>query len=185
MTREAGFTLVEVLVALALFAGLALAATMLTASATRAVVTADTSLSAVEGVERTRALLAADLGQAAQRPSLTADGALLPAFTLTPHGFVLVRRGLSGVLPSVEKVAWGFDGSQWLRQSFPTIDGSVPGAPVVLLAGVSGVRLRVMTESGWQTQWQPPRPEALPRAVELLLERPDGRHLLLILPVAA
>lgn len=183
--RESGFTLVEVLVALALFSIIAFAATLLSAGATRSLIASDAALSLVSSVERARALMAADLGQAAQRPSLTADGSLLPAFTLTPHGFVLVRRGLSAVVPSLEKVAWGHDGTQWLRQSFPAIDGSTPGEPVVLLRGVTGVRLRVMTDSGWQEQWNPPRPEVLPRAVELVLERADGRSITLLMSVAA
>lgn len=181
---DAGFTLVEVLVALFLFSIIAMAATALTATSTRALVVSDTALAGLDQIERTRAIMGADLGQAARRPSATVEGGQLPAFTLTPEGFVLVRRGLSGVMPSVEKVAWGYDGANWLRQAFPRVDGTAPGAAVVLATGLSGVRLRVMTDDGWAEQWVPIRPESLPRALEVTLQRTDGRIVTLVLPVA-
>lgn len=183
--REAGFTLVEVLVALFLFAMIALAATALTASSTRALLASDTVLAEVQMAERSRALMAADLGQAQPRPSLTADGKLLAAFTLTPDGFVLVRGRLAGTAPSVRKVAWGFDGSQWLRQEFPAVDGAEPGEAIALATGISGVRIRVATDAGWQDSWSPPRPEMLPRAVEVTLTRADARPITMIMRVAA
>jgi len=181
---ESGFTLVEMLVALFLFSLIAMTATMLTASASRALILSDTALAGIDGFERTRALLAADLGQAARRPSLAADGRPMPAFTLTPDGFVLVRGGLTGVLPTVEKLAWGFDGTRWLRQPFPTVDGSAPGPATVLMTGVKAARIRVLTPAGWQSSWTPTRPEQLPLALELTLVRSDNRPVTMIMQVS-
>jgi general secretion pathway protein J len=181
---QAGFTLVELLVALLLFSLLAAAATALTAGATRSLLASDSALAELDGVTRTRAILAADLGQAAQRPSRGADGALLQAFTLTPDGFVFVRRGLSGVLPNVQKVAWGFDGERLLRQTFPAVDGAEPGPATVMVDGVTDVRLRVAGPEGWQDGWSPRRPERLPRALELTLARANGPPVTLIVAVA-
>lgn len=180
-----GFTLVEVLVALFLFALIAFAATALTASATRSLTASDAVLAGVQQAERTRALMAADLGQALPRPSLTREGDLLRAFTLTPDGFVLVRGGLDGVAPSARKIAWGFDGTQWLRQEFPAVDGAEPGPAVVMATGITDVRIRVATEAGWQDGWAPAQPEHLPRAVEVTLARADGRALRMAMRVAA
>lgn len=183
--QEAGFTLVEMLVAVLLFSIIATVAAALTMSATRSFAATDTALSAISNLEGTRAVLAADLGQAAKRPSLAADGKRMPAFFLTPEGFVLVRRGVGGVLPNVEKVAWGFDGDKLLRQTFPAIDGSPPGEAVVMLPGIKAIRIRVAGPQGWQDGWAPGHAEELPRAVEITLIRADGLPVVMKFLVAA
>lgn len=183
--REAGFTLVEMLVAVLLFGLIASIAAALTMSATRSFARTDGVLASISNVEGARAVLAADLGQAAKRPSLAADGSRMPAFLLTPEGFVLVRRGVGGVLPNVEKVAWGFDGESLLRQSFPSIDGAPPGPPVVMLPGLKAIHIRVAGSQGWQDEWKPERAEDLPRAVEITLVRADGLPITMKFLVAA
>ena len=182
---ESGFTLVEMLVAVLLFGIVASVATALTVSATRSFAATDGALSSLSNLEGTRAVLAADLGQAAKRPSLAADGSRMPAFLLTPEGFVLVRRGVGGVLPNVEKIAWGFDGERLLRQPFPAIDGAPPGPAVVMLPGVKAIRIRVAGQQGWQESWAPLRPDDLPRAVEITLVRADGLPVTMKFLVAA
>ncbi len=176
MIRRAqqGFTLVEMLVSLALFGIIAVVATALTSGASRSFATSEVALAGLDSLDRARSLMAADLGQAAERPSLGADGRPMQAFTLTPSGFVMVRRGVTGVLPSVQKIAWGFDGQTLLRQSFPTIDASEPGPATVLVPRIQAVQLRVADKQGWRSDWRPEKPEQLPRAVELTLLRADG-----------
>ncbi len=169
-----GFTLVEVLVAFLLLAVVATVVTLLTGSAVQAFARAETATAALQRLEQTRALLASDLGQAAPRLSLGQSGERLQAFTLTPSGFVLVRRGAAGTGTPVRKIAWGHDGSSWLRQSWPAVDGAAPGASTVMLAGVREVRIRVDGGRGFTDRWEPREPQALPRAVELTLV-PEGR----------
>jgi len=188
MTRrrpEAGFTLVEMLVSLALFGIIAIVATALTTGASRSFAASEVALAGLTSLDRARSLMAADLGQAAERPSLAADGRPMQAFTLTPSGFVMVRRGVSGLLPSVQKIAWGFDGKQLLRQSFPTVDASNPGPPTILVPQVQAVKLRVADKQGWREDWAPEKPEQLPRAVELTLLRADGLAITMKFLVAA
>ncbi len=184
MTQR-GFTLVEMLVALLLFGIISTVATALTVGATRSFAATEGALADVTNLEGTRAVLAADLGQAAQRPSLAADGKPMPAFVLTPDGFVLVRRGLSGSLPNLEKVAWGFDGRSLLRQTFPAIDLAPPGRAMVMVPDVRAVRLRVAGPNGWQDGWTSPKPEALPRALEITLVRGRGAPVTMKFMVAA
>ncbi|MGL6044658.1 MAG: type II secretion system protein GspJ [Sandaracinobacteroides sp.] len=183
--REAGFTLVELLVSLLLFGIIAGIATTLTVGATRSFAASDTALAAVQQLETTRAILAADLGQAARRPSLAADGTPMPAFLLTPTGFVLVRYRTGGVLPEIEKVAWGLEDGRLLRQSFPAVDGAEPGQAVVMASGIRAVRLRVADAGAWQDGWTPRAAEDLPAALELTLLRADGVPVTLKLLVAS
>lgn len=183
--NKAGFTLVEMLVALALFGILASVGTALAVGSTRSFAKSDAALAGISAIETVRAVLAADLAQAVARPSRTVDGRLLAAFTLTGDGFVLVRGGLGAALPSVEKVGWGVDQGRLLRQTWPAIDGTAPGPAVVLLSGISNVRFRVATDSGWVTEWQPRRVEELPRALELTFALPDGHDVQLKFEVAA
>ncbi len=183
--RESGFTLVEMLVAVLLFGIIASVATALTASATRSFASTDTALAAVQDIEAARAVMAADFGQASARPSLAADGRVMPAFLLLPEGFVLVRRRPGDALPGIEKVAWGLADGSWSRQPFPAVDGAGPGDAVAMVPGVAGVRLRVAGADGWQDQWRPSRPEALPRAVEVTLLRHNGMAVVMKFLVAA
>ncbi|MFN3371093.1 MAG: type II secretion system protein GspJ [Sphingomonadaceae bacterium] len=183
--RAAGFTLVEMLVAVLLFGIVASIAAALTGSAARSFATSDTALARVSDLESARALLAADLGQAAPRPSLAADGRILPAFTLLPEGFVLVRRRPEGAVPAIEKVAWGLVDGRLVRQPFPAIDGAEPAGAIEIVPGVEAIRLRVAGPEGWTDHWAPARPEALPRALELELVRADGLSVTMKFLVAA
>ncbi len=183
-TAEAGFTLVEMLVSLLIFSIIAGIATAMATGATRSFAAAQGALGTVVALEDTRAILAADLGQAARRPSLAADGKPMPAFTLTPEGFVVTRLRSEAAVPAIEKVAWGLVDGNLLRQPFPSIDGSAPGDPVVMATGLSAVRIRVATPAGWSDSWAPSAPEELPRALELTLVRADGVPIILKLMVA-
>jgi general secretion pathway protein J len=181
---QAGFTLVEMLVSLLIFSIIAGIATAMATGATRSFAASQGVLGAITALDDTRAILAADLGQAARRPNLAADGNPMPAFTTTPEGFVLVRHRSPGAVPAIEKVAWGLVDGRLLRQPFPAIDGAEPGDPVVMATGLSAVRIRVATSAGWSDSWVPTRPEDLPRALELTMVRTDGVAIVLKLMVA-
>lgn len=172
--KEAGFTLVEMLVSLLIFSIIAWVATAMATGATRSFAASQGAIGAVLEMEDARAILSVDLGQAARRPSIAADGKPMPAFTLLPEGFVFTRFRSDVAVPAIEKIAWGFDDGRLLRQPFPAIDGSPPGAPVVMAEGLAAVRIRVATETGWSDSWNPSQPEDLPRALELVLVRADG-----------
>ena len=182
---ERGFTPVELLVAFALFALLATAATLLTGTSLATFTRSETALAESAQLARTRGLLMADLGQAAPRVSLDSDGKPTQAFTLTPTGFVLVRRGVDGLDPPLQKIAWGHDGERLLRQAWPAIDQSLPGEARTMMEGVRAVRIRVDAGRGFEDSWAPPDPQALPRAVELTLEPVRGAPLVLLFLVAA
>lgn len=172
--REAGFTLVEMLVSLLIFGIITSIATAMATGATRSFAASQGALGTVTALDDLRTILAADLGQAARRPSLGADGKPLPAFVLTPDGFLLSRYRAEGAAPAIEKVSWGHVDGFLLRQPFTAIDGAPPGDAVPLMEGLASARFRVMTATGWSDTWAPMDPSELPRAVEVTLVRRDG-----------
>ena len=94
MTRRAGFTLVEVLVALAIFAMIASAGVGLLSFAIDNRLAVRDASERTAAFQRTRALMRADLGQAAPRRVRGADGAPQAAFELGGEAlFAVTRRG--------------------------------------------------------------------------------------------
>lgn len=182
---DAGFTLVEMLVSLLIFGIITSIATAMATGATRSFAASEGVLRTATALDDMRSILAADLGQAARRPSLGADGKPMPAFTLTPDGFVFTRFRAEGAMPAIEKVAWGQVDGRLLRQPFTAIDGAPAGEATPLIDGLETARFRVMTASGWSDSWAPTDPSELPRAVEITLVRRDGVPIILKLLVGA
>lgn len=176
MTRRAGFTLVEMLVALFVFALLATAATALLSFGVDARERVTARLDDAAALTRTRALLGADLAQAAPRPWRDAAGLMQPAFTATPAGLTLVRRGWANpdgaARASLQRVQWRLVDGRLERQAAAMVDGTPLGPPAVLLTGLERLEVRVIADRGWRTDWRPAVPDGLPQGVELTLTGP-------------
>ena len=87
--KRNGFTLVEMLVALGIFALLAAASVGVLRSSVDVQASVDTRLTAIGGIARLNALMSADLGQAVDRPSRSASGQR-PAFLGDSSGMEFV-----------------------------------------------------------------------------------------------
>ena len=79
--REAGFTLVEVMIALAIFAMIAVAGVAILSFSVRAGAATAARLDGAAALARTVSLLSSDLGQAVDRPTRDEGGIARPAFT--------------------------------------------------------------------------------------------------------
>ena len=182
--QEKGFTLAELLVALGLFGLLAGAGVALLAMGVNSRA-ASGERAALQGeLLRTRALLLADLGQAAGRRWRDAGGQAQPAFFMGNGGPVLlgvVRRGWANedaaARPSLQRVEWRLEGGALARVAAPHLDGGGAGVPAVMMQGVRAARLRVFVNGAWSGTWPPVGqavlPGALPEAVEIVLETAD------------
>lgn len=174
----AGFTLVELMVSLFIFALLSAAGVALLAFSVRAQGAAGDALRDVGALRRVNALLGADLAQAVPRPYRDSAGALRPAFTGNGDtggvSLGLVRGGWSNPdgLPraSLQRVEYRLAADRLERVAWPHVDGAAPMPPAVLLTGVSGLRLRFRTGGAWTDRWDSPRAEALPQAVEIVAD---------------
>ncbi|MCM8558198.1 type II secretion system minor pseudopilin GspJ [Sphingomicrobium sediminis] len=173
--RKNGFTLIEMLVGLSIFALLASAGVgLLRASAdTQAVV--DRSLAEQAEVERIALLLDADLSQVALRPRRDANGGDRPAFTGDPNGMDFVRAGVVALdaapTSDLRRIGWTVENGRLVRLTFDAVDGPADRLPeAVLMEDVSGFSLAYRNLSGgWSATWPDGSGEALPRAVRLTL----------------
>lgn len=185
----AGFTLVELLVALLIFGMLSAAGAGLLRFAVDARQRTGERLDRFGTVVRTRALLTADLAQAAPRVWRDSDGTSQPAFASDGNRLAFVRRGWrndAGVArASLQRVEYRLDADQLERRAAPMLDGTPAGPPAVLIGGVGTMRLRFFAQGEWRDRWDPISTSAMPDAVELTLAAagvPEIRQLFLVGP---
>lgn len=181
----AGFSLVELLVALAVFAALAAAAYggLATLARTRAALAAEQQRFA--DVLRTIAALERDLEQAISRPVRDRNDALLASLQGDRSRVELTTLGFANpqaqARSNLERVAWGLDGQVLRRLRWPVLDRAPNSRPQEAgqLADVEGFALAYLGEDRqWRVAWPPPPPDAamlreLPRAVEVRLRLRD------------
>ena len=176
MTDERGFTLIEMLVALSLFAAIAAMGVGLLRSSVDTQDAVQGRLKAMGGVNRLRAVMANDLAQAVQRPTRGAAGEAVPAFIGSASGFAFVHGGAAsldgGPRPNVERVAYALVGGEWRRATQPMLDGTALGAGDRLVGEVAAVAVRYRDETGnWRESWSSEPGDRLPRAVEVRMTR--------------
>ena len=175
MKRSSGFTLVEMLIALSIFGMLTAAGVALLGVTARTQETSDRLLAELGEVQRTGALLNADLAQATARLYRDRDGRPQRAFTGgrgdEPGLMVFVRRGWdSGDGGGLKRVGYRLREGRLERLSFPRVDGGGTAVVVPLLDGVRSLRLRYRDDEGeWRERWDPSEPNAMPEAVELVV----------------
>lgn len=176
--RRNGFTLVEMLIALAIFGMITAAGVALLTLTVRTQATSDRLLDALGELRRTGALLNADLAQAAPRRWRDGDGQPHPAFTGGTGAdgalLTLVRRGAdedAGDRDPVRRVDYRLADGVLERLSYGAVDGDPPVVRAPLLDGVRSARLRYRDRRGdWRETWDPTDPAELPAAVELIVD---------------
>lgn len=193
-SAEHGFTLVEVMIALAIFAMIAAAGVVILSFSIRAGAASAARLDGAAAMARTVSLLSADLAQAVDRPSRDEGGVTRPAFVgesgaaATPM-LTLVRGGWSNLddapHPTLQKVAWQVENGALERVGWPEVDGAAPLAPAAMLTGVTDVRLRYRIAGAWSDRWDARAAAAapLPQAVEVVITRRDGTRWREIFPI--
>ena len=187
-TAQAGFTLVEVMIALMIFGLIAAAGVAILTFSVRAQTATGKRFDDIAALNRTASLLAGDLGQAIDRPARDEGGTSLPAFTGESDGRMrFVRTGWANVdaapRASAQKVAYQLDGNTLLRVAYPMLDGAVPLPAVMLLDKVAGVAARYRYKGAWSDRWDGTQGAALPQAAEITVRRTDGTAFRLMLLV--
>ena len=194
MTRANGFTLIEMMVALLIFAMISAAGVSLLTFSVRAQAASSQRLDSVANDQRMASLLAADLAQAVPRITRDVVGANQRAFSGTNGvGAAPVLRYVRGgwsnpdasARASVQRVEIALTGGRLERRTYGMADGATAGEPMVLATDVETVRLRYRDKGLWTPAWDDPRPDALPRAVELIVKRQGQPALMMAFLVGA
>jgi len=200
--RVRGFTLVELLVAIAIFAVIAVLAYGGLDSVVHQREQTDRVMNRLRVVQQAFALMARDFGQLEPRPVRDPLGNIpLAAFVSTPQNLppvTFTRGGWSNPLADVrsteERVAYQLDNGQLIRLTWPELDNPAQVLPTKqpLLTEVSAFDLRLMDNNGqWQTQWPPLNADAstylaqVPQAVEISVTLKDWGRITRVIEVAA
>ncbi|MBL0924038.1 MAG: type II secretion system minor pseudopilin GspJ [Sphingomonadaceae bacterium] len=176
---EAGFTLVELLVALAIFALISVAGVTLLRSGSDTQIAVKARLEQQARFKRLANALEADLAQTVPRPVRDTSGQPVPAWSQDQSGepnilFGFVRAGWTNLdeapRANLQRVAYMLRDGKLQRLNWPMLDGASPDEAGVLVENVTGVSLRFRDDKGeWRDDWTATDPSALPRAMELRL----------------
>lgn len=177
-SRQAGFTLVEMLIALTIFGMLTAGGVTLLSFSVRSQEMTERQLATLGSIRRAGALLTTDLAQAAPRPWRDGSGVQQRAFWgaagRETRVMVLVRGGWDNPdqLPraSLQRVEYRLQGGRLLRIGYTSVDGGGAAAVTTLIQEIQQLQLRFRDREGlWRDTWEPQDPAELPLAVELMV----------------
>lgn len=183
--RERGFSLLELLVAVSVFAVISAVAYGGLSSVLQTRQQTDQHARQLQALQQTLAMVQRDLTQAVARPVRDPFGDSQPALYQREGSYLLAftRAGRSNLLgrrqSELQHIAYGLEEDRLVRYVWPVLDAPQGAEPytVVLLEGVSDVQLRFLDGvREWQGSWPPPAlpqelsDSTLPLGVEILLE---------------
>lgn len=193
-SSQSGFTLVEMLVALAIFSLISVAGVALLQSASNTQLAVKDRLGDLSANARAVAMIEADLAQAAARPvrlTATGDAAAFVSGGSETTGqlFAFTSLGRSNLddapRSDLQRVAYALEDGELRRIGSTMADGGT-AQPVTLLKDVTTAVARFRdAEGNWRSDWDASDPLLLPRAVELTVTQRNAAPLQLLFLVGA
>jgi len=198
--RQRAFTLIEVLVALAVFGVLSALAYLTLGQTLRNSDMLTERMDRLQAIQRTISYLSNEMLQAAPRPIRADLGQAEPALRSSfaaEFALELTHNGWpnsAGVPRSTQqRTAYRIEDDELIRYHWNVLDRTVNNLPVatILLDNIDSLTFRFLLDSGdWVDQWPPVAASAgssaalLPRAVEITLVLPDEGELTRIVEVS-
>jgi general secretion pathway protein J len=174
MRRARGFTLLELLIAIAIFSVVGVLAHGGLQAVLRAHERTEAVVADLDALRRTWLLLDQDLAALTARGIRDGSGRLRPAFLLAPGRIEFTRLHPGDDLP--QRIEYRLLERRWMRFEWPVGDLSPAAEPAsgVVLEEVEVADLTAFTEGGWVSDWPSAGQEAtaagaVPRAVTLRL----------------
>lgn len=173
---RAGFTLVEALVSLAIFALLATAGSAVLSQAIDNRFAVKAAAERTVDLQRMRGLLRADIGQAAPRRTRGSTGRPLPRAIVAAESpgdpvLTLTRTGWTNPgeqpRPSLQRVEYRLVEGRLERRVATHPDGARPGPPQVLYRGVRDLTVSFLRDGSEGPGWLPTPDRPLPDAVRV------------------
>jgi general secretion pathway protein J len=199
-SRHSGFTLLELLVALAVFSLVSVMAYSGLRTVLQSKQQTDEHAGRIQQLQSAVLMLERDLSQFVPRPVRDEYGDESDAWHTSDYGAIRLaftrggRRNPTAIARStLQRVAYGVEDEQLLRFSWPVLDRAQGTEPyrVALLDGVREFSLRYRGDGDeWLTQWPPVGlapgdPVPLPNAVEVTLELADMGKIRRLFPLFA
>ncbi|MCH8478602.1 MAG: type II secretion system minor pseudopilin GspJ [Wenzhouxiangella sp.] len=174
-----GYTLVEVLIAVVVFAVLAASAYTALNGLARAALEQRERSQSLASLQLAIARLDADLRQIASRPARQSDGSLAPALRGERQRLTATRAGWANPVElrrsQLQRFAWTLEQDRLVRLSWPVTDivAATQPMPDPALGQVRDLSFRYRDASGrWHEQWPPAQGQqsALPVAIEVSVD---------------
>ncbi len=182
-----GFTLIEMLVALFLFALLSAAGVALLSTSIRSQEVVGASLDDSAALGRISSLLGQDLAQALPQGWRDRSGSPRSAM-ISGDGKALltyVRAHPALAAGGPQRIILGLENGRLLRHSLRAINASEPDTSLTLATGLSAVHFRFRRKGEWRERWEPARRDALPDAIEMMLSRAGRSDIRMVYLVGA
>ena len=176
---DAGFTLIEMMVALFIFGMLASASVVLLRQSVEAQTQSKIRLDEMGDMRRFSALMSQDLAGVTARVSRDGQGAARIAFNANGSDGLLMAFSrhapiveIDGPVSSLKRVEYYVRDGQLLRAVGNMADGGTMSAPYAILNQFDRIEIRFRDRAGlWLNDWQPQLSVDTPSAIELSLYR--------------
>ncbi|MGD9255003.1 MAG: type II secretion system minor pseudopilin GspJ [Chromatiales bacterium] len=195
----AGFTLVEILIAMAVFAVISVITYTTLTSAINVSNRTSVVAQSLADIQRVLMLMERDLIQMAPRPVLNENGDEQPAFLingLSTEGFEFTRSGYQNparlARSLLKRIAYEVRDEKLYRKTWQVLDRATQTEPEFeepLMEGVTRFEIAAYGND-WVEQWPPEEPgsqalpglDTLPRAVRVLMEIEDYGSFTVMIP---
>ncbi len=194
-----GFTLIEILIAIFIFAIISMIATTVLSSVFNAREHTATRMQQLNNLQMTTILLMRDLTQLINRPVRDANSNIIPALVATPSYIEFTRTGNSnpfGTLQqsNLQRVAYEINNGRLLRITWPRLDrvSSTKPESRVLLTGITSGNFSFLgLGSTSYNNWPPGNllnynsmnGEPIPRAIAINLQLKNWGNYYLLIPI--